>query len=143
MLLLCAAVFQLLNDGISLTGIASGAKNTQCYLQWTVTPQVPLNMDLARLALGLWSEGSSLLNAELHWSKDNFVTSKALIFGGSPSMTVRDTAAANYCGIPFVTNLSHVAALQNCTGPVTFRLYLWYTGTPGAAGIGKLGGVQQ
>lgn len=129
----------LQSDAICLTGQATTQKNATCYLEWTVTPEEGATFSLSTIGFGLWNQLAATYNAELRWSVDGFATSSPVTFGSGTTISINNTRTSVLGGIPFAADLSSVSALQNRTGPVTFRLYLWYTSTRGSGGIGKLG----
>jgi hypothetical protein len=118
-------------DQIFASGINGGALNLTEYLGWNVQPTVGHRQALSRLTFGLGTSLSTVtMQAALRFSTNGFLTYTDVPLLLGPTYAGRGLNTAD---------LSGFAALQNITGSVEFRLYLWHNGASGdSGGLGRI-----
>lgn len=128
------------DDGLSFNSAPTGGLNANGYIQWVIQPSVNRQIRFSGVSFGLWIYHSSRpLSAELRWSNDGFSTWHNVPLGTTQIANFTGGSTFANGGMPFGGDLSAFSELQGTTKPITFRLYLWFTGTVSNPGIGKLG----
>jgi hypothetical protein len=107
----------------------TAAFNANNYLEWDVTPFPGYRVSLDRLNFSLCAAAGAVVGYELRVSTDNFVTWSTVPSQFGNTMTGVGYDIRNIGQLDTV-DLSQVAALQNVSAPVKFRLHVWKSGNP-------------
>lgn len=94
------------------------------YVPITVTPQPGRKISLDEIRFALNGTSPNIFNLELRASTDNFATSVQLPLSPGNTFTGLGIQRHNY-GRLYEADASGVTALQNVSGPVQLRLYIW------------------
>jgi hypothetical protein len=107
------------------------AKTGNHYVTWSVTPAPGATVSIAGVSAALYYQDNNAPSGALEASLDGFATAGIPI--GTPQ-----TAQGNWTGIVRSWDSSGIAALQNTTARVTFRLYLYGHSAWHDRGIGAI-----
>ncbi len=107
----------------------AGAITRNQYYQFTITPGAGQKVTFQQLAFRAYFQNSAG-GAGITWSTNGVSFSAGLAAAGSPA------SSSN----PWTVDLSGQAALQNCTSPITIRIYLFGSGPYTVTGLGDASG---
>lgn len=97
------------------------------YVPFTLAPQPGRKVSLDEIRIALNGTENVIFTLELRASTDNFATSVQLPLSPGNSLNGLGIKRHNY-GRLYEADASGVPSLQNVSGPIQFRLYIWRTG---------------
>ncbi len=110
------------NDNLAVTGADSPALDPDDYLGLELAPRQGASLSLNRLDWTFASWGKDkVVNAELRWSDDGFQTHHTVPLSKSNPIDLMPRRSP----IPVHADLSGIPGLQDVSGPIELRLYLW------------------
>ncbi len=118
----------------------SASMDPDGYIEWLVASvTADATVSLFSVHFGAFSQAiGEVYSMALFVSTDNFITSVLVTLSPAPPYTGAGLAWDS--GTVVDADLTRIAALQNCSATVTFRLYIWGLSSPWwGTGIGKLG----
>lgn len=128
------------DDAYAVTYADTVSMDPNDYIEWSVAPVTKdATLSLFNVHFGVFSQATGeAYSVALSVSTDGFTTAMPVTLLPAPPYSGAGLAWDN--GTAVDADLTGIAALQNCTATVTFRLYIWGLSSQWwGTGIGKLG----